>query len=223
MDRRDFLKAGIAALAAPALAPAAEEAVAPDVVVMSSSYNPENWHLNIHQPMTPLGERQALEQMALGYRKRTELPGFPNPPSVFEMRPLAAKPNGGWWEFVPDQKADPRYYLVGPARFTVEHKGVLVADSGPGKHWEGQIPFDALFEWSKLGTGRHGLKAGVRFDESKVVPLAAEIAKHLTNEGYWRMFEILKEDKLAGLVLQQLAIAHRKGLHATSGDLSRRV
>lgn len=200
MNRRDFLKAGAAALVAPALVSTPE--AGPDPVILSNTYCPDRWRLHVHQPLTPMGEARAVAQVGLGHKFFTSLPGFPNPMGVFESRPLVAKPDGSWWEFVPDRDAAPQYYLVGPARFTVEHDGVLVADSGEGRHWEGRLEFDGLFEWSKAGTGQP-------FDESKLAPLAAQISRHLTDAGYWRMFEIFQHDRLAALVLRHQSFPRR--------------
>lgn len=210
MDRRSFLQAGAALVTAPiaALIDPAPKPAEDGVTVLSVEYKPKTgWDLNYNQTVTHLTERDAMGQVALGYHLTTTLPGLPNPQSVFEMRPWVRNPDGGWWESVPDPKAEPRYYLVGPARFIVKHNDVVVADSGEGVHCADQIDGEALMEWSKLCCGEP-------CDEVKLHPMIEALARHVTNAGYWRLFEIHKDDRTAELVLRWLTTHPKKGIPA---------
>lgn len=206
MDRRNFLKAGLALAAAPvaALAGPPPTPAEDGTMILSSDYSPDRWSLSLTQPVTHLGERDAMGQAALGHHLVTELSRFPNDPAVFEMRPWKAKPDGGWWESVPDPAEPPRYYLVGPARLVVKHDDVVVADSGEGNHYSGEFPFEALLEWSKTGTGQP-------VDREKMAPLGGLIGPHVTDLGFWHLFEIFKADPLADLVLCWLSANPKKG------------
>lgn len=210
MDRRSFLQAGAALVTAPlaTLVDPAPEPAEDGVTVLSVDYQPKTgWDLSYSQAVTHLTEGDARGQVALGYHLVTTLPGLPNPPSVFEMRPWVRKPDGGWWESVPDPEAAPRYYLVGPARLVVKHGDVVVADSGEGVHCADPLDGEAMMEWSKLCCGEP-------CDEAKLGPMIDTLARNLTQAGYQHLCRIATDDRTAELVCRRLAARHpRKGIN----------
>jgi hypothetical protein len=195
MDRRFFLTSAIGAaagLAAKQLmgSPETTTKTVAEKVTLSFDYVPpdKGWGFHLGQELDCIVDPAEVDRLVNGgtplYHTDFGSRPFPSPPRLESVKHIRQKAGGGLFDTEIDPTVPPRYYHVGPARFTAYLDGKLVAASPEGQHFTEDVPFDAFYAASK---DEYTLQAD---------PLIAVVAKYVTYEG----FETIKFKEFVGAV-----------------------